>query len=84
MSTPPANVHFVNTALPLGFAVSQLGSIKTQGNSAEDVLFDLRAQAGAIASANWIINVSLTRESAADRSLRRWTGQCLAAELKPI
>jgi hypothetical protein len=84
VSTPPANVHFVNTALPPGFAVRQINTIKTDGNSAEEVLSKLREQAGAFANANWIVNVSLTRESAANRSLTLWTGEGIAAELTPI
>lgn len=81
MATPPANIHFINTDLPPGFAVRRLGSIKATGNSVEDVLLNLRTQAGVVPEANWIINLSLTRESAADRSLSLWTGEAIAAAL---
>ena len=84
MPTPPANVAFANLGTPVGFAVTQINSIKFEGLSPEDVLLNLRTQAGAFSNANWIIDVVLTPETAADRSFSRWIGQAVVAELKPV
>ena len=84
MPTPSANVAFANTPTRAGFSVDRKNSLKFQGTSPEDVLLNLRMQAGNVPGANWIVDVVLTPEPAADRSLTRWIGQAVAAEVKPV
>ena len=84
MATPPANVAFANTATRVGFSVDRKNSLKVQGVSPEDVLFQLRAQAGNDPSANWIVDVILTPEPAGNGSLTTWIGQAVAAEVKKL
>ena len=84
MPTPPANVAFASSGSRAGFSVDRKSSIKFEGASPEDVLLNLRTQAGNVPNANWIVDVVLTPEPAADRSLTRWIGQAVAAEVKPV
>jgi len=84
MATPPANVAFANTATRAGFSVDRKNSLKFQGASPEDVLLNLRVQAGNVPGANWIVDVVLTPEPAADGSLSRWIGQAVAAEVQHV
>ena len=84
MATPPANVAFAGTTSRVGFSVDRKNSLKVQGGSPEDVLFQLRTQAGNDPSANWIVDVVLIPEPAGDGSLTTWIGQAVIAEVKKV